>query len=521
MTVLSDAPSRASSAPAEPGRLPRAALIAGGAVLVAGLVFFFWTRSDLWLDEALSVNIARLPLGDLKAALRKDGAPPLYYLLLHVWTGVLGSGDLASRSLSGVCMVGATVALWFVGRRIAGPACGWITVLLMAANPYAIRYATEARMYALEILLVSCGILAFRRALESPTIGRLAAFGLIVALLMYTQYWALYLLLVVAVLLAVLAWRSSYARSARRMLVAGAIGALLFTPWLPTFLYQRAHTGTPWGERVFIGVPWGTTLQDFAGGEHQEGWVLLVPMIALLLLGLFATARDGRHIEIDLHTAPGARWEAIIGGATLVVGFTLNYLANGAFQTRYSAIAFPYFIVVVARGVTTLADPRVRAGVLAGVIALGFIGGVRNVKTNRTEAGQVAAVLRAQAQPGDLVVYCPDQLGPAVSRLAPSGLDQVTYPAFRRPEFVDWVDYKQRLAHADPTAFAREALARAGTHTLWYVSSPGYLTHPIVCSTLSNLFAAQRARQPLVGPDARLFEHPGLQRFPASAGTNG
>src|SRR5262245_34495825 len=136
MTVLSDAPSRATTAPAAPGGLPhRVKVIAVGGVLLAGLVFFFWTRSNLWLDEALSVNVARLHLGDLREALKHDGAPPLYYVLLHVWTAVLGSGDWAVRAFSGVCMVGTAVALWFVGRRIAGTACGWITVMLLAASP--------------------------------------------------------------------------------------------------------------------------------------------------------------------------------------------------------------------------------------------------------------------------------------------------------------------------------------------------------------------------------------------------
>ncbi len=516
MTVLSDAPARDSTAPAEPGELShRAKVIAVGAVLAAGLVFFFWTRSDLWLDEALSVNIARLPLGDLREALKHDGAPPLYYLLLHVWTGVFGAGDWAVRALSGVCMVGTAVAVWFLAKRIAGPACGWIAVLLVASNPYAIRFATEARMYALEMLLVACGALAFRRALESPTLARLAMFALIVALLLYTQYWAIYLLLVVAALLVALAWRGSHTAAARRMLAAGALGALLFAPWLSTFLYQRAHTGTPWGEPVFPGVPWGFTLRDFAGGEVQEGWLLLLPVVGLLLLGLFGNARDRRHVDIDLRTAPGARWEAFVTAATLLVAFTLNYMAGGAFQTRYSAVVFPLFIVVVARGVTTLADPRVQAGVLVVVIGLGFVGGGRNVKTDRTEATQVARVLRAHAHPGDLVVYCPDQLGPAVHRLAPTGLDEVTYPTFGSPEFVDWVDYKQRLARADPQAFAREALRRAGNHDIWLVTTQGYLTHPVVCTTLSTMLAAKRGRQLLVAPNDRIFEHPGLQWFPA------
>jgi len=244
-------------------------------------------------------------------------------------------------------------------------------------------------------------------------------------------------------------------------------------------------------------------------------------LLGLFMLGLFGRATDERRIELDLHTQPGARWEAIVGGATLAVALTLNYLAGGAFQSRYSAVVFPFFVVLVARGVTTLSDPRVRAGVVALVVGLGFIGGIRNVFTDRTEAGEVAAILRAHAAPGDLVVYCPDQLGPAVHRLAPSDLDQVTYPAFGSAAFVDWVDYTARLARADPVAFAHDALARARDHTLWYVTSPGYITHPVVCDTLSSLFAASRRREVRLGPNEHFFEHPGLQEFPAPAPVSG
>jgi mannosyltransferase len=522
MTVLSDAPARETTAAGDPsGRPRRATVIAVAAVLLAGLVFFFWTRSDLWLDEALSVDIARLPLSHLDQALRHDGAPPLYYALLHVWSAVLGSGNWAVRSLSGVFMTGAAVALWFVGRRVAGRAGAWTAVILIAANPYAIRYATETRMYALEIFLVSWGILAFRRALESPRPARLVQFGVIVALLLYTQYWALYLLLVAAVLLVGLAWRGAYRDSARWMLVTMAVAGLAFIPWLPTFLYQRAHTGTPWGTPQFPGVPFGYTLRDFSGGDEQEGWLLLVLLLGFLMLGLFGRATDERRIEIDLHTQPGARWEAIVGGTTLAVALTLNYLAGGAFQSRYSAVVFPFFVVLVARGITTLSAPRVRAGVLAVVVGLGFVGAARNVFTDRTEAGQVATVLRAEAKPGDLVVFCPDQLGPAVHRLIPSDLDQVTYPDFGSPAFVDWVDYTKHLAEANPQTFAREALARAGDHTLWFVTSPGYITHPVVCQSLSSLFGVNRRREVRVGPDERIFEHPGLQEFPLGVPASG
>ena len=53
MTALSDAPAR----PAEPPdqHLPPVVVAAGILVLFGGLFFFAVTRSELWLDEALSV----------------------------------------------------------------------------------------------------------------------------------------------------------------------------------------------------------------------------------------------------------------------------------------------------------------------------------------------------------------------------------------------------------------------------------------------------------------------------------
>ena len=62
-----------------------------GLVLVVALALRFWTSSDLWLDEALTVNIARLPLHEIPAFLRRDGSPPLYYFLLHFWISWFGT----------------------------------------------------------------------------------------------------------------------------------------------------------------------------------------------------------------------------------------------------------------------------------------------------------------------------------------------------------------------------------------------------------------------------------------------
>ena len=81
--------------------------------IAIGIVTRFVTRSALWLDEALSVDIARLPISEIPQALKHDGHPPLYYVLLHGWTELFGTGDVAVRALSGVFGLATLILLWF------------------------------------------------------------------------------------------------------------------------------------------------------------------------------------------------------------------------------------------------------------------------------------------------------------------------------------------------------------------------------------------------------------------------
>jgi hypothetical protein len=75
-----------------------------------------------------------------------------------------------------------------------------------------------------------------------------------------------------------------------------------------------------------------------------------------------------------------------------------------------------------------------------------------------------------------VVVYCPDQLGPAVDRLLRvPGLTEITFPRGLPPQRVDWVDYVKVIKATDVSTFARSALARVPSgHTLWLVWRDGY-----------------------------------------------
>ncbi|PSK65696.1 hypothetical protein B0E53_02353 [Micromonospora sp. MH33] len=92
---------------------------------------------------------------------------------------------------------------------------------------------------------------AFRRR------GTPAGMGPVVGLLLLTHYWALFLYAVVGVGLLVSLLRERF-RAVWWSLGALAAGVVPFLPWLPTFLYQSRHTGTPWtgrgGAQVLLSV---------------------------------------------------------------------------------------------------------------------------------------------------------------------------------------------------------------------------------------------------------------------------
>jgi hypothetical protein len=374
-------------------------------------------------------------------------------------------------------------------------------------------------MYALVMLLVLWGYLALRRALEKPSIGRLAVVAVVTALLVYAQYWSFYVVAVVGIGL-LIAWRRGRAetrRAAPRIIVAIAIGGLTLIPWLSTLTYQLEHTGTPWGDPV---VPWFGVAQSmigFVGGdESAEAFILLLPMLLLPLLALFGAALDQRRVELDLRTRPAVRWELTAGFAVLFLGLVVSWAGDTTFDARYASVMYPLFLLGAAYGLTVFADRRVRMGVLAIVIALGFVSSARNITEERTQAAQSADIIRANAEPGDLVVYCPDQVGPDVSRLL-EGIDlrQRTFPDGDRPERVNWVDYTDRLAAADPAEFAQRMLEEAGDSTIWYVSSGGYRNVAGKCELMGAAFDSVRKPAVRVLPDDDFFELMGLTVYRA------
>lgn len=499
------------AAPRRSGRRPSPAVLAVVLVVAAGVTLRLVSSGQLWLDEALSVEIARRPLGELLRALRHDGSPPLYYLLLHGWIWLFGSGTYAVRTLSSVIGLLTLPLAWRAGRRLGGRDLAVPALLITASTPYALRYSTETRMYALVLALVFLGIPLLLDALVTPTGRRLAGVTVLTAALAYTHYWTLYLLAPVALWLA---WHRAW-----RVVSAMVAALVLFAPWLPSFAYQILHTGTPWAEKPDLRIIPNTLLQW--GGPGQLGGLLALTLVPLAAVGLMALPRrsGGRLLTLDPAGRPGMRILAALSVAPLVVAIVLGVIVHGGYSLRYTAVCLPFYLLLVARGVTVLPGRLPRA-VLAGVVTVGLVGGVQIAATRRTQADAMSAAIRASAHPGDVVAYCPDQLSPAVHRLLPGrlGVRELAYADPTGPALVDWVDYGKRVSRLSPAAFARQVLDAAGRDgQVWLVSQDGYRGWDDVCTQVSAALSAVRGVPTMaVNSHGSIYEHASLAHYPAA-----
>lgn len=479
------------------------------------MVLRLHTRSALWLDEAQAVHIAGLPLHQLPDALRQDGAPPLYYVLLHFWIGIFGSGTTAVRALSGLFSIAALPLMFRLGRRYAGTEGGWIAVLLLASSPFAVLYATSARMYSLMQLLVVAGGLVTVRLLGRPNRRDTVLLALCAAGLMLTHYWAAFLLVIFTGLLLVLLRYPPNRRGAVHGLVALVAAAVLVLPWLPNVLFQLHHTGTPWSAPA-AGPAVADAVAQWTGGVGTAWRSLLhLAVLGLGFLGVFGVALDRNRIELDLRGRRRGLPVLAASLGTLVVSVTAAHFVGSAYVPRYTMAAFVPFILLLTLGAQAVPMPRWRPALVSVVVVLGLLGAAPYLRDDtRTQAAEVAAALARTARPGDVVGYCPDQLGPAVSRLAPAGLVQLTFPGNRDPHMVDWIDYARREAAASPRAYADGLLQRARGRQLFLVWAGGYRTYGNTCQDIAQYLRQRRpAGGELVRADPRFFEAASLDRY--------
>ena len=365
-------------------------LLAAIVISGVGIRSFQLTARSLWFDEAFSWRLVQFPVNELVSRDAQDVHPPLYYLLLQLWTRVFGPSLLALRSFSvffsGVTMATAYLLVSFGFRsRIAG----LLAALFVALSGFQIQYGWEARMYTLGSALALWSSFALLKSVRSAgvtSLGWWLVYAVAAASFLYTHYYAFFTVAAHALFALGYFIVKTKGRVGEIIqsssfwygLVSAIVIVVLYLPWLPTFISQNRQVQAsywipPIGGwvipdtfyRLFFPTP-GIPPHDTIIGAVST----VLPMMAVFLASvclLWLVSRLKQNTD--------AAWLLVLGAfIPFIISVTISLLSDQSlYQDRFFVFAHLFILTIFAALAVYLSNKWLRrfAGTLV-IIALAW-----------------------------------------------------------------------------------------------------------------------------------------------------
>lgn len=306
-------------------------------------------------------------------------------------------------------------------------------------------------MYSLMVVLSLLTSAAFLHVYVYRHRKYLPVFAALLAAMLYTHSWGIFVtagtLIAVAPAFKVTDDRSAFIRD---VLIGFGAALALYVPWLPTLLYQAAHTGAPWLDPPRFGVVVQIAKGLLSGGTATVALLLAAGSgCAAVLANRSRASQKGALPPFGPLSREGTAIYIVftVGAATLAVAWLFSQFSP-AWTTRYLGVALGPIFLLASVGLA-------RAGVL-GLVALVIVLGIWSIPRstsleNKSNAADLGAAVEGTLEPGDLVITLQPEQAPLMDYTLPEGLDEATQLGPVEIQGVmDWRDAHERLEAATP-----------------------------------------------------------------------
>lgn len=400
-------------------------LIVAGQPLFADELSTYWISAQHGLHGVLSLMYGT---GAIKHA---EITPPMYFVAAWVTTQ-LGHTAMLLRLPSLIAGILTIPLVYQLGVRTVGRRAALVACAVTALSPFMIYYSTEARAYAIMMLLASGSTVSLLLALERGDRRWWALYAVCSAGVVYTHYTGVF------VLAAQLAWVLVFHPQARKPAVLANLAAfVLVIPWLPGLINDyRSPTTTilsdlsPFNLHVawivlthwalgypyarLPGLPYLPGTSAVAGISGVFSW----PALALIGLG-FAVGVTGlaRHVRdggVQLRSVDRRVWLVVLLAVATPIGEAVaSSVSTHIFGIRNLAASWPFLALAFA-ALLTIAGRRLQL-VAIGLALAGFAVAGASMLTaahQRPHYQQAGSFVDRTARPGDVVIDETGELSP-------------------------------------------------------------------------------------------------------------
>lgn len=297
--------------------------------LVVVIVVLFATmllgiqRDSLALDEGYTAWVIRDDVRDLNTVsdtirylgtsvltaferLRLDSSPPLYFVLLDIWSLIIGDSEFALRYPSALLAMMALAGMVAIGTQWFNRQTAFIAVLLLGTSGFFIFYSRDATPAMLYLALTITATAAYYRWWQKPTIWHGLIYIVLMTLALYSHYGSV-LVFIVHMLHRFTQWNTPPRHAGIfTSIIPYLLVIILFAVWIPfinlSILVENILTAN-----------WTTVIRNSLF-LTSPAWVLL---LAYSIDRIRRVARDRLQVAIPL---------LLVIGIMLLQSVTINRL---------------------------------------------------------------------------------------------------------------------------------------------------------------------------------------------------
>ncbi|HLX11599.1 MAG TPA: glycosyltransferase family 39 protein [Bacteroidota bacterium] len=389
------------------------AFIAGAAALRG----YHLSWQSLWNDEMFSLEVARLPFGEIQRTLVEHyHHPPLYFYLLHAVVKMFGENEWSLRLISAIAGSLSVGCVFLIGAEWFGAIPGGLAALVCMVAPFHIAYSQEARPYALAGLLCLVCCYCLWKAIRSERTAWLISYGISGLALLYTHHWGMFFILAQIGYVLILSGASNTFK--KMFAILCGVSALCYLPEAIALMHQVPVKNSPdwfWAESASprellqIAQAFSGTYFKFASSIFTVRPLLRFCGTALIFL--LSVAAFWRIAEKHYVSAGGYILVCVFG--TLLVPFLISFARPEIFLWyRYPVIVFPLFCLAAAAMVRYMEQEWAGAVLVLLLLAASLPGTFRYYTWSKSNVKAVVAYVDEWTEGEMTMVVRPNYFAP-------------------------------------------------------------------------------------------------------------
>ncbi len=320
---------------------------------------------DFWYDEAFTGVTVKSNFWEMIRITINDVHPPLYYIVLKVFSSFFGYSVLSIRFFSVIFGILGIWAIYLFSKELFGKKPAIFASLIAAISPFAIQYSQEGRMYSMFSFFIMMAGYFLMRGLKLKNYKYFIIFGVFVGLSCLTHYMGVIFGFLYYVIYTVHNFNLNKATSWKKIIkniipdkniaIGYACAFAVFSFWTKTFINHLLYSGLnnmQWvrpasfsdiitNVQIFI---FGSPLGDLSAGMPAPNAIRNISSSSILIGTAFLLG------IIIPYLLKKEKWKIvpilIFSFGFMVIIYLLSLLGQDYFVSRY-LISAAFFLFVL------------------------------------------------------------------------------------------------------------------------------------------------------------------------------